>query len=349
MPTISVVMPVYSAEKYLRDAVNSVLSQSYADFELIMIDDGSTDGTPEVLKTFKDDRIRIRIREHRGLSATRNEALAMVRGEFVALMDADDVSEARRFETEIEFLRSHPSVGVVGSWAECVDAGGEIVPGVDLRPPCTDAGIRMRMLRGNCFVNGSALVRRRAILGVTYREDAAAAEDYDFWLRLLAGWRVANLPTFLYRYRIHDTSATQTLGYSALQRLTDDIRARQVNDFLSWIEASAGGPRYAGIVRRPEPPLHASVRPLTRTEYDTLWAWAIEAVSLGDYNLAARMARLGLAGIKAGNLEGLASALAVWWYACADGYLTRGLRKAVATVTRRGAGRLSRVRFPVQP
>lgn len=328
-PVISVVMPVYNAERYLRQSVDSVLSQSFPDFELIMIDDGSTDGSRRILETFIDDRIRMRVREHRGLSFTRNEALAMARGEFVALMDADDVSAPDRFQVQTDFLRHNPAVGIVGSWAETVDRDGEVLQGTQLRPPCTDTMIRMQMLHGSCFVNGSTVFRRQGGEGAQYQDNYAAAEDYDFWLQLLPKWRVANLPSHLYLYRIHGASATHALSPSALRALTERVVDAGVENLIARVTGQVRQAPPTGSFERSETRSSETPRqPVTRIEYETLWMWSVEAVVSGRYMQARQLARAALTGVRVGDVDCYLAILAALGHACFQGHLIRRAARA---------------------
>jgi len=127
-PKVTVLMPVYNGERYLNEAVDSILGQTFTDFEFLIIDDASTDKTPEILRSYDDPRIRVVTNEENlGLSKSLNKGLALARGEFIARMDADDVSYPYRLQVQHEFMTQHPGAGVIGSWAEYIDRKGEIV------------------------------------------------------------------------------------------------------------------------------------------------------------------------------------------------------------------------------
>src|SRR5687768_11090116 len=135
VPTISVVMSVYNAGRFLRPAVDSILAQTFSDFEFIIIDDGSTDRSPDVLREYaaRDGRIRLTVRPNRGLTRTLNEAIKQARGEFVARMDCDDVALPDRFEKQLAYLRADPTIVCVGGYFELIDGKGRLL--TRLRPP----------------------------------------------------------------------------------------------------------------------------------------------------------------------------------------------------------------------
>ena len=211
VPLISVVMPVYNCERYVAHAVESILAQTLVDFEFVIIDDGSTDKTPEILRRYaaRDPRIRLVSRPNRGLVASLNEGLALARGELVARMDADDIAFPQRFERQIAFLRDHPDVVCVGSATlEIDEAGRELVV---TAYPLHDEEIQECLLKGcSTLFHPTAMIRREAVISVGgYREEMKHGEDYDLWLRLGERGRLANLEEVLLRYRIHPGSKTE--------------------------------------------------------------------------------------------------------------------------------------------
>jgi GT2 family glycosyltransferase len=205
-PTVSVSMAVYDAERWLAEAVESILGQSFADFELIAVDDGSRDGSRAILESFaaRDPRVRVIARPHGGLVATRNAALAAARGELVAVMDADDVAHPERLARQVAYLRAHPEVLAVGAEVEIVDPDGWPIRkgGLPLEHAAIDAALLRG--RGEAITHPVATFRREALLAVGgYREAYHHAEDLDLCLRLAERGRLANLPETLLRYRHH--------------------------------------------------------------------------------------------------------------------------------------------------
>jgi hypothetical protein len=209
-PTISVLMPAYNAQAYLRDAVDSILRQTQQDFELILINDGSTDATAAIAEELsaRDARIRYFTQENRGIVATLNRGLELCRGEFIARMDADDIAHPRRFEKQLALLRKDPRVVICGSDASILGRSGGVI-----RKPRTDAGCRAWLLVGPCFVHPSVMFRRTLVdRGLRYRPDFQYAEDYDFWHRAAALGRMCNIKEPLLAYRFHGGQLTSTKG-----------------------------------------------------------------------------------------------------------------------------------------
>lgn len=196
-------MSVYNGGKYLRLSIDSILEQALADFEFLIVDDASTDHTPAVLDSCSDPRIRIlRNRSNLGLTRSLNRGLAEAGGEYVARMDAEDISLPARLLRQSEFLDSHPAVGVVGSHYAHIDRRGKVVQ--IFRPPGRDGEIRDRLWRGNPLAHGSVMFRKEVIQRAGgYRREFRLAQDYDLWLRLADVCRMAVIPEVLYQWRIN--------------------------------------------------------------------------------------------------------------------------------------------------
>lgn len=213
-PAISVLLPVYNAGRFIREAVNSVLSQSFRDFELLALDDGSTDGSLVILREYEahDDRVRIITRENRGLVASLNELIAGARGRYLARMDSDDVSMPQRFERQFTFLESSPDHVAVGGWVVNIDENG--LPIGPIKSPTLHFDIDQAHLKGHASIwHPTAMVRKDAIVGVGgYREEFRHAEDLDLWLRLAEVGKLSNLSEFVLRYRLHSGSVSQANG-----------------------------------------------------------------------------------------------------------------------------------------
>ena len=203
-PKVSVVMSVYNGERYLRQAVDSILNQTFTDFEFIIVDDGSTDDTPAFLDSYTDPRI-VRLKNNAciGLTRSLNRGLVVAQGAYIARQDADDISLPARLEQQVKFLDSHPTVGLVGTRREEIDEQGRTLVVREL--PCDDLYIRAWLLWRVPFTHGSILARSSLLrlLG-GYREVFDTTQDYDLWLRLAECTQLANLPEGLYRYRIHE-------------------------------------------------------------------------------------------------------------------------------------------------
>lgn len=212
MSLVSVTMPVYNAERYVAEAVQSVLAQTHRELELIIVDDGSTDGTLAILQRLaaQDPRIRLSSRANRGISATRNECLAQARGEFIAVLDADDVAMPDRFDRQVQYLRDHPDCLCVGGAIQEIDEQGREL--IQTRFPTEDSAIQESALSaGPSLCHSAVLMRREAVERVGgYREEVSSAEDLDLWLRLGERGRLANLPDIVVKYRVHTDSVSAT-------------------------------------------------------------------------------------------------------------------------------------------
>lgn len=210
MPKVSVIMAVKNGERFLREAVESILVQTFTDFEFIIIDDGSADKTADMLKAFsyKDPRVKIITNAHNvGLTKSLNIGLRVARGEYIARMDADDVAMPERFEKQVKFLDEHADIGVVGAWAKVVDDSGVEVDRFDWE---TDARIvKKNLIKWNNIIHSLAMMRRSVIDKVGgYDESFQYAQDYDLWLRIAVANKLCNLPEFLLYYRMSNVSIT---------------------------------------------------------------------------------------------------------------------------------------------
>jgi len=225
MPLVSVVMSVYNGGAFLGDAIESILRQTLSDFELIVVDDASTDDSSAVLAGFRDARLRVLKNERNiGLARSLNKAIRSARGTYIARQDADDLSLPNRFELEAEFLGRHSEVGLVGSPAIVInDAGADTGAwGV----PYSDIDIKWALLFCNPFVHTSVMFRRTAVERAgAYSEDSRCAytEDYDLWLRLAATSVLANLHQPLVQWRDRTgsvSSRNQQEQWKQMQRLS---------------------------------------------------------------------------------------------------------------------------------
>lgn len=196
---VTVLMPVYNGERYLRDAVQSILGQSYADFEFLIVDDGSSDGSVEIIRSYADPRIRlIHNEQNLGLVASLNRGLELARGEFVARMDADDVSRPERLARQVQFLDANPKVGVCGSWVQFFPEK------YVWKLPGTSEEIRCRQFSMAGVGHPSVMMRRELFLGhgLFYNPDYLHLEDFELWDRALRYMEFANLQEVLLDYRI---------------------------------------------------------------------------------------------------------------------------------------------------
>jgi GT2 family glycosyltransferase len=204
VPAISVILPVYNSEPYLAGAVESILAQTFYDFELIAIEGGSTDRSPAILREFAESDVRVRVLAQgaRGLAGALNEGIGSARGEFLARMDADDISHPDRFATQLAYLRGNPEVAVVGSAMRLIDADGRRLRDVDY--PQLPSEVARSLESGSALAHPAVMMRADAVRQMGgYRAVLDHAEDYDLWLRMSEHFQLANLPDRLFSYRHH--------------------------------------------------------------------------------------------------------------------------------------------------
>ena len=219
-PRVSVLLPVRNGAPFLREALESVLTQTLAEFELLVVDDGSTDETPEILASVGDERLRVLRQDRLGLVPALNRAVAEARAPLLARMDADDVSLPDRLERQVAYLDARPEVALVA-------AGVETSGGARIVLPDDDAALRRRLLLRNPFAHGAVAVRAEALAQAGgYRADYGANEDYDLWRRIARGWRLGAVPEILYRYREHPGAVTRSRvdeRVESRERLRDEL------------------------------------------------------------------------------------------------------------------------------
>ncbi len=208
-PRVSVVMSVHDGRPYLTQAVQSILGQTFEDFEFIIINDGSSDGSRAVLEQFaeRDDRIRLLHQTNRGLTPSLNRGLELARGKYIARMDDDDVSRPARLEKQVRFLESNPGVGVLGVGAKVIGETGKLIG--HWIPPKEHGRITWRLLFNACFTHPSVMMRRSLIqvLG-GYADWARCSQDHELWTRAALETRLAALPDELIKFRRSEGSIT---------------------------------------------------------------------------------------------------------------------------------------------
>lgn len=208
VPQVTVLMSVYNGEKYLREAIDSILVQSFKDFEFLIIDDGSTDSSADIIRSYTDPRIRIVQNEKNiGLTHSLNKGLKLAKGEYVARMDADDISLPERLEREVAIAGAYPEITVVTTgFANFVNSFGE-----DNRDSVNKGGTDEiewigfeDLLEGNKIFHGSVLFKRKNILDIGgYNERLPTAQDYDLWLRVSKQAKIIKIKIILYLRRLH--------------------------------------------------------------------------------------------------------------------------------------------------
>jgi len=197
-------MPVHNAAEHLAEAIESFAKQTFGDFEFLIIDDGSTDASEQIIAAYaeRDQRIRmVHNNVNHGLTNCLNQGLTLARGEYIARMDGDDVSLAERLERQVAFLAANRRVGVCGTWVQTIgEFGGRVE-----RYPTSNADIRCQLLFGDVLAHPSVMIRRSLLAehGLTYNPTFQYAQDYDLWVRIGEHAELANIPHVLLHYRLH--------------------------------------------------------------------------------------------------------------------------------------------------
>ena len=224
---ISIVMPVYNGGAYLRESIESLLNQTYGDFELLVVNDGSADESGSIIRSFRDSRIRLVEHErNQGIVASLNDGISLSRGIYIARMDQDDIALPGRLERQILFMEDHPGVGAVGSWVRTLGDPEERT----LRYPSGPEEIRCRLFFENAMAHSTLFLRKRVIeeSRLRYRDSYQGAEDYDLWVRISEMSRLENLQEVLLLYRLHPGQMTRRSEFSP-DRMADKVRAGQIS------------------------------------------------------------------------------------------------------------------------
>jgi glycosyltransferase involved in cell wall biosynthesis len=217
VPKVTVVMSVYNDESYIREAVESILNQTFKDFEFIIINDGSTDRTREILLSYKDQRMHLFDQGNMGLTRSLNKGLFLAKGRYIARMDSDDISCPQRLEKEFNFLENNGRVALVGVFVNRIDNNGRFISSYIY--PTDSNDLRQRLWMDCPFCHSSVMFRRNCIEKVgNYREKIGPAEDYDLWFRIAEQFEVVNIPEILHQVRINPSGVS-------LERRFDQVRS----------------------------------------------------------------------------------------------------------------------------
>lgn len=227
-PLVSVVMVTCNAERFLAEAIESIVWQTFRDFEFIIVDFGSTDKSASIISTYaaKDGRISLHRIPNCSMPEARNTACFLARGRYIAIMDADDVADKDRLFREVDFMGTHPEVGVVGGAVEWIDSNGRSLAFNYV--PTEDSEIRAALAVGCPFWHATALIRTEAFALVGgYRSAFAVGEDYDLWSRIAENSQCANLKEVLLKYRIHSRQTSiRKLAQQSLCLLAIQVSAK---------------------------------------------------------------------------------------------------------------------------
>jgi len=236
-PKVTVLMSVYNGEKYLREAINSILNQTFKDFEFLIINDGSTDRTIEILQSYQDPRIKIINDEKNiGLTKSLNKGLKLARGEYIARMDADDISYPNRLEVQYDYLKNNPEVGLIGSWNDVIDEIGNTVGFWKCNYSSEDIYYILNFR--NCLAHCSLLFKKELVLNNGgYNETIKNAQDYELWSRISKVAKIYQIQRVLVKWRMDshpintqkETSQVKTVN-STVKNNLEHLIDRKIDD-----------------------------------------------------------------------------------------------------------------------
>ncbi len=273
-PEVTVLLSVFNAERYLNEAIDSILTQTFTDFEFIIIDDGSSDRSLQILQQYaqQDSRIQLVARENRGLVSSLNEGLALAKAPFIARMDADDVSYPDRLSKQVDFLINHPDFAAIGCKVRLIDEDSDPLRLFSLETTHREIDAAHLQGQGGAIAHAAAMFRKDKLNFIgRFRSEFTHAEDLDLWLRLAEVGQLGNLPDVLYDYRQH------------LQSVGHKYRAEQINSANNAVKDAM---KRRGILNEnfkiSEPPLSDGNELLLK------WGWW--ALSAGNVKTAKKYA-----------------------------------------------------------
>jgi glycosyltransferase involved in cell wall biosynthesis len=204
-PLVSIVLPVYNGEKYLADTLDSVFAQTYQNWELVIINDGSTDGTENLILIHQDKRIKYLPNDgNKGIIFSLNRGILESNGQYIARLDADDISLPERIEKQVEFLSANPEFAMCGSYFQTIDSKGKLLKNVEF--PANNRDAQSFLLLHNCFCHSAIMMRTNIAKDLKYDENFQVCEDYDLWYRIARTGKILNLPVFMTLYRVHENN-----------------------------------------------------------------------------------------------------------------------------------------------
>ena len=222
-PQISIIMPAYNAKKYVAEAINSILAQTFTDFEFIIINDASADSTKNIIESFQDPRIKlINNEQNQGVAKSLNIGISAAKGKYIARMDADDISLPQRFQTQFDFMEQNPDIDICGSWMETFGNEERVV-----NFPLSHSDIRDTAFFSPPLPHPTAIFKRD--LSLQYSSEFPRAEDYDLWCKKIDTCKFANIPKILLHYRIHGSQVGES-HKSEQNNDANDIRLRNLQN-----------------------------------------------------------------------------------------------------------------------
>ena len=210
-PLLSVLMPVFNSERFVAEAIESILNQSFKDFEFLILDDASTDKSIEIIKDFKNKDSRIKVFQNEknlGVVESRNKLINLSKGKYIAWLDSDDIALPNRFEEEIKFLEEHPEIGMVGAYPEIIDENGKKL-GIWLFE-IDPKKLKIELFFHSPFLSSSVMIRRSSLPIELYDPRFQVAEDFDLYSKIAEKSDIANIPKFLVKYRINSKGLSKS-------------------------------------------------------------------------------------------------------------------------------------------
>ncbi len=227
-------MPLYNGEYYVQQAIRSVVEQTYANWELIILNDGSTDNSEQIVLAFQDERIRYgKNTENKGIVYTRNRLFELAKGDYFAVLDCDDIAHRERIAKQVLYLQQNPKCVLCGSWATKINEAGMKIG--KMQPPVVDENIRINQLFQSSFLQSTVMLRADSMQNMQYNTDFPVAEDFDLWERLLQKGMGHNLPEFLLKYRWYEGN-TSTTKEALMEQMRNRIIARQLKGLVNFSE-----------------------------------------------------------------------------------------------------------------
>lgn len=224
---VSVIMSVYNGERFLSESIESILNQTFNDFELVIINDGSTDNTEKILESYNDSRIKVFNQKNVGLTKSLNKAIKLSRGEYIARMDADDCALPERFQKQVNFLDVHTDIGMIGTQNMVIDEQGKVIG--KKRYPVSDNELRKVLIKYNPFLHASVMIKKEVFETVgLYNENKIRGQDYELWFRIAKHFKLANIQEnlMLQRWRGDNTSL---LNENEQYRISVNTRLEVIN------------------------------------------------------------------------------------------------------------------------
>jgi len=227
-PKVTVLMPVYNGEKYLREAIDSILNQTFADFEFLIINDGSTDDSEKIIKSYQDPRIKLVDNEiNLGLIKSLNKGIDLAKGKYIARMDQDDISFSNRLKTQINFMNKHPKMGISGTWAKIIGKKNKKY----IKTYSNLEKIKATILFKSVIIHPSVIIRKAMLdkYVLKYDENFKQSEDYELWSRAIKYFPISNIKKYLIHYRIHKENTSHQ--YTKIQTTNSNtVRIKQLEN-----------------------------------------------------------------------------------------------------------------------